>query len=86
MIITSLQKMVIETQCSESMSFPLSVMVLAQCIMWWWYGYLIGDFFVQVVVLSLGSCSLVLTNRGCCTERCFGVITNPRKWHYASGK
>lgn len=42
------QKVVIEKKSAESMSFPLSVMVCAQCIMWWWYGYLIDDFFVQV--------------------------------------
>ena len=43
------------------MSFPLSVMVCAQCIMWWWYGYLIDDFFVQV---SFGShfCGIEFNN------------------------
>lgn len=40
-------KVVIEKKNTESMSFPLSVMVAAQCIMWWWYGALINDTYVQ---------------------------------------
>lgn len=38
---------VVRTRCTDSMSFPLAFMMLAQSLAWWWYGVIKDDFYIQ---------------------------------------
>lgn len=44
----SVLRVVIATQNSEKISFPLSLMTVCNCLSWMLYGYLIKDYYVQV--------------------------------------
>ena len=37
-----------ETESTESMSFPLAILVCLQSLMWWWYGVIKDDGYIQV--------------------------------------
>lgn len=40
-------RIVMETESTESMSFPLAILVCLQSVMWWWYGVIKDDGYIQ---------------------------------------